>query len=135
MTLRLDYGTRLKKDGYDSPHMEHYFYGMPIRGFDALGRPGQYSLIVDTMYAGERHALSLDFGPEPLAQILAVLPEHIRRSIESQLSQEPNTPKQFTFPKAVHCESVSATLGEPQRGPLESFVPLNVRNMKIKPVS
>ncbi len=135
MTLRPDYGTRLKKDGYDSPHMEHYFYGFPIWGFDALGRPGQYSLMVDAMYAGERHALSLDFGPAPLALILAALPEHVRRSIESQMDQEPNTPKQFTFPQAVHCESVSATLGEPQRGALECFVPLNVRDMKIKPVS
>ena len=109
--LRPDYGTRLKKDGHDSPHVEHFFYGLPISGFDALGRPGQYSLTVDTMYAGERHCLSLDFGPAPLAAILAALPAHIRQSIEIQMSRDPNTPRQFKFPHPVHCESVAATLG------------------------
>ncbi len=98
MTLRPDYGTRLKNDGYDSPHMEHFFYALPIWGFDALGRPGQYSLTVDTMYAGERHCLSLDFGPTPLAAILAALPAPIQQSIETELHRDPNTPKQFRFP-------------------------------------
>ena len=132
MALRPDYGTRLKKDGHDSPHVEHFFYGLPISGFDALGRPGQYSLTVDTMYAGERHCLSLDFGPAPLAAILAALPAHIRQSIEIQMSRDPNTPRQFKFPHPVHCESVAATLGELQHGHQESFVPLNIWELKVQ---
>ena len=131
MALRPDYGTRFKKDGHDSPHVEHFFYGLPIWGFDALGRPGQYSLTVDTMYAGERHCLSLDFGPAPLAAILAALPAHIRQSIEIQMSRDPNTPRQFKFPHPVHCESVAATLGELQHGHQESFVPLNIWELKV----
>ena len=69
MALRPDYGTRFKNDGHDSPHVEHVFYGLPIWGFDALGRPGQYTLTVDAMYAGERHCLSPDFGSRPLAAL------------------------------------------------------------------
>ena len=135
MTLRPDYGTRLKIDGYDSPHVEHFFYGLPIWGFDALGRPGQYSLTVDTMYAGERHCLSLDFGPTPLAAILTALPAHIRQSIKTELHRDPNTLKQFRFPHPVHCDSIIATLGEPQRGRQECFIPLNVQEIKVATTS
>ena len=131
MALRPDYGTRLKNDGYDSPHVEHVFYGLPIWGFDALGRPGQYTLTVDAMYDGERHCLSLDFGPKPLVALLAALPAQVRRSIEGQLYDDPDRPKQFKFSHPIHCEFVTATLGELQQGPHESFVPLNVREFKI----
>ena len=131
MTLRPDYGTRLKNDGHDSPHVEHVFYGLPISGFDALGRLGQYSLTVDAMYAGERHCLSLDFGPRPLEALLAALPTQVRQSIEGQLHDDPDSPKQFRFPHPIYCEFVTATLGELQQGLHESFVPLNVREMKI----
>ena len=129
--MRPDYGTRLKNDGYDSPHVEHYFYGLPIWGFDALGRPGQYSVTAETMYAGERHCLSLDFGPMTLGTILAALPAHVRRSIETELDRDPDSPKQFNFPHPVHCESVAATLGELHRGHQESFIPLNIRELKL----
>ena len=135
MALRPDYGTRLKTDGHDSPHMDHILYGLPIWGFDALGRPGRYTLTVDTVYAGERHCLSLDFGPGHLAAILSALPTDIRQSIETQLNQDPNTPKRFKFPHPIQCESVTATLGELQHGPQESFVPLNVREMNFATTS
>lgn len=131
MTMRPDYGSRLKSDGHDCPDVEHHFYGLPIWGFDALGRPGQYSITVDTMYAGELHCLSLDFGPMPLATILAALPAHVRHSIETELNRDPNSPKQFRFPHPVHCESISATLGEPQRGHRESFIPLITRKRTL----
>ena len=131
MMMRPDYGTRLKNDGNDNPHVKHFFYGLTIWGFDALGRPGQYSITVDTMYAGKRHCLSLDFGPMPLATILAALPTHVRRSIETELNRDPNSPKQLKFPHPVHCESLAATLGEPQRGHQESFIPLNVLELKL----
>ena len=63
MTLKPNYGTRLKKEGYDNPRTEHFFYGLSISGFDALGQPGRYALTVDATHAGEPHCLSLDFGP------------------------------------------------------------------------
>ena len=131
MALNPDYGTRLRKEGYDSPHAEHVFYGLPIWGFDALGLPGQYTLTVDTMYAGERHCLSLDFGLEPLETILAALPTQIEQSIRTQLKRDPNTPKQFNFSNPILCEHVTATLGEEQHGSKESFFPLNIREMKV----
>ena len=131
MELKPDYGTRLKKEGYENPHTEHIFYGLPISSFDALGQPGRYTLTVDTMYAGEPHCLSLDFGPRPLATILAALPAHIRTAIEAQLKRNPTAARQFNFPIPVHCESVSATLGELQHGSQESFIPLNIRELKI----
>ena len=131
MTMRPDYGSRLKSDGQDCPGVEHCFYGLPIWGLDALGRPGQCSITVDTMYAGELHCLSLDFGPMPLATILGVLPSHVLRSIEAELNRDPNSPKQFRFPRPVHCESIAATLGEPQRGHQESFIPLIIRKLTL----
>ena len=131
MTMRADYGTRLRNGGYDSPHVEHFFYDLPIWGFDALGQPGQYSITIDTMYAGERHCLSLHFGPAPLAAIFTALLAHVRRSIETELNRDPHSPKQFKLPLPVRCESVTATLGEPQRGHQESFIPLNVRAIKV----
>ena len=131
MALKPDYGTRLKKEGFDNPHTEHVFYGLPISGFDALGQPGRYTITVDTMYEGEPHCLSLDFGPEPLATILTALPTHISKAIEVQLKRNPTTAGQFHFPTPVHCESVSATLGKLQHAAQESFVPLNVKELKV----
>ena len=131
MALKPDYGTRLGNDSHDSPHVEHVFYGLPIWGFDALGRPGQYTLTVDAVYAGERHCLSLDFGPRPLAALLAALPTQVRQSIEGQLHDDPERPKQFRYPNTIYCEFVTTTLGELQQGSRESFIPLDVREMKI----
>ena len=135
MALIPDYGLRLKKEGYNSPHVEHVFYGLPISGFTSLSYPGQYTLTVNTTYAGELHCLSLDFGPGPLAAILAALPASIRQSIQTQLGKDPHTPKQFNFPHPIYCKSVTATLGEMQYAPQESFVPMNVRKMEIRPHS
>ena len=70
MNLKPDCGLRLKTDGYGSPRTEHFFYGISIPGFDALGLPGEYTVTVNTMYAGEPHCLSLDFGPKTLAKLL-----------------------------------------------------------------
>ena len=129
--MRPDYGTRLKADGYDSPHVEHFFYGLPIRGFDALGTAGQYTLTTDATYAGMLHCLSLDFGPRILAAILAALPPAVARSIDAELQRDPNSPKQFNFPHEIHCASITATLGGTQQGRLESFTPMIVRDISL----
>ena len=47
MALRPNYGTRLKNDGHDTPHVEHVFYGLPISGFDTLGHRLRTGTIVD----------------------------------------------------------------------------------------
>ena len=131
INLKPDYGLRLKKEGYTSPHVEHVFYGLPSR--DLLTGPTPANILRGQHQVCRRlHCLSLDFGPGPLATILAALPANIRQSIETQLAQDPHIPKQFNFPHPVYCESVTATLGEIQHAQQESFVPLNVREMKIR---
>ena len=129
--MRPDYGTRLKADGHGSPDAEHVFYGLPIRGFDALGTAGQYTLTTDATYAGTPHRLSLDFGPRVLAAILAALPPSIARSIDAELQRDPNSPRQFNFPHEIHCASITATLGGTQHGSLESFTPMIVRDISL----
>ncbi|MCY4584174.1 MAG: hypothetical protein OXE50_15460 [Chloroflexi bacterium] len=122
---------RLIRDGYDSPHTRYDFFMIPIYGFDAVGRPGQYTLMMETLYADEIHCISFDFGPEHLAAILRALPAHVSCDIRSRLDREPTAPKQLNFSHPILCESITATLGEQQHGPHESFVPMLVREMNI----
>ena len=133
MTLNPDYGLRLKTDGYRSAHTEHFFHGISIPGFDALGLPGEYTVTVDTMYAGEPHCLSLDFGPRTLTKLLDELPTNIRDSIKTQLKRNPHTPAQFVFPRPVRCETVKATLGARQQGAHDRFIPLIVQGIEVVP--
>ena len=132
MALKPDYGLRLKKEGYNSPHVEHVFYGLPISDLTHLATPANIPSRSTARMRESFHCLSLDFGPGPLAVILAALPANIRQSIQTQLEQDPHTPKQFNFPHPIYCESVTATLGEMQHAHQESFVPMNVREMKIR---
>ena len=131
MALIPDYGLRLKTDGHDNPHVNHLFYAVPIYGFDTLGYPGRYTVTVNTIYDGETHCLSLDFGWAVLTKILDKLPPKIRDEIKSQLNHAPHIQNQFVFPYPIYCDSVAATLGEVQQAAQESFIPFLVRDVKI----
>ena len=122
---------RLKADGYDNKHVEYFFYAVPIDGFATVGSPGRYTVTLDTMYAGEIHCLSLDFGSPVLEKILVRLPSNIRDNIRAQLKRDPHSAVQFIFPYAIYCDSVVATLREIQQAAQESFIPLVVREVKI----
>jgi hypothetical protein len=59
MTYKPDFGLRLLREGI-TPKVDHFFYDFRLYSLTVLGR-GQYSTMVEKPYAGELHALSLDF--------------------------------------------------------------------------
>jgi hypothetical protein len=75
MSFKSDYGLRLFREGF-SPDGDHTFYDFRLYSLDVLG-PGQYSTAVEMPYAGETHALSLDFDETHLARILSKAPEQL----------------------------------------------------------
>ena len=129
MAFKPDYGLRLQKDGI-GPQVEQYFYSVPLHGFDVTGF-GQFTVCLDVPYAGETHALSLDFKREHLAAILSLLPPSVRQNILLGLDQDPNTPRSVQFPTAVHCDWICATLGQIQHGPYENYIPLNIMAVEV----
>ena len=120
-SLRPDYGLRLLREGF-SPNVDHYFYDFRLYSLSVLGA-GQYSTMVDMPYAGEMHALSLDFDETHLARILSKAPEQLRAYIRAQLAADPETPHTIDFKGEVSF-GVRARLGEIQTAQHESFVPL-----------
>ena len=121
-----DYGLRLKRDGRDSS-VDMHFHAFAVYSLTVLSR-GRYSTCVDIPYAGQRHAMSLDFGPEHLEAILSRGSPRLRMFVKSQLDQDPATPRTIDFPEPVYC-SVRARLGEEQQGKYENFMPLNVQSI------
>ena len=126
MALKPDYGLRLKRDGRDSS-VELHFPAFAVYNLAVLSR-GRYSTCVDIPYAGQLHAMSLDFGPEHLEVILLRGSPRLRMFVKSQLDQDPATPRTIDFPEPVYC-SVSARLGEEQQGPYENFILLAVQSI------
>ena len=129
MAFKPDYGLRLRKDGV-GPQVKHYFYKVPLHGFDVAGI-GQFTVCLDVPYAGEIHALSLDFTTEHLVAILSLVPSSVRQDIMSSLHRDPNTPRSVQFPVPVNCDHICATLGQIQHGPYESYIPLIVSEIEV----
>jgi hypothetical protein len=121
MSCKPDYGLRLLREGI-SPHVDQYFYDFRLYSLSVLG-PGEYSTMVEMPYAGEMHALSLDFDETHLARILAKAPEQLRASLIAQLAADPATPHTIDFEGEVSF-GVRARLGKIQTVQRESFVPL-----------
>ena len=126
MALKPDYGLRLKKDGRDSS-VNLCFPGFAVYNLAVLSRD-RYSTCVDIPYAGQFHAMSLDFGPDHLEAILSRGSPRLRMFVKSQLVQDPSTPRDIDLPEVVHC-CVCARLGEEQQGRYESFIPLTVQSI------
>ena len=126
MALKPDYGLRLKREGRDSSVNMH-FHAFAVYSLTVLSQ-GQYSTCVDILYAGQFHAMSLDFGPEHLEAILSRGSPRLRMFVKSQLKQDPATPRSIDFPEPVYCY-VSARLGEEQQGKYEIFIPLIVQSI------
>ena len=72
MDFKPYYGIRLLKEGFSSA-VALNFYDFRLYSLTVIGR-GQYSTMVEMPYAGESHALSLDFDQRQLDQILAKKP-------------------------------------------------------------
>lgn len=129
MAFKPDYGLRLQKDGI-GPQVKQFFYSVPLHGFDVTGL-GQFTVCLDVPYAGETHALSLDFKKEHLGAILSLLPPSVRQDILLGLEQDPNTPRSVQFRTPVRCDCICATLGQVQHGPYEHYIPLNITDVEV----
>ncbi len=121
MTFKPDYGLRLVKDGI-SPNIDQFFYDFRLYSLTVLGRD-QYSTMVELPYAGELHALSLDFNKAQLTKILAKASSQLRELINKQLALDPDTPRTIDFNDEVSF-GVRARIGQIQTVQKERFVPL-----------
>lgn len=121
MDFKPDYGLRLLKEGFTSA-VALNFYDFRLYSLTVLGR-GQYSTMVEMPYAGEPHALSLDFDQNQLDQMLAKAPPPLRAFLKDQLAADPATPRTIDFDGSVTF-GVRARLGQMQKVQRESFVPL-----------
>lgn len=120
-TFKPDYGLRLLRDGV-SLEVDQIFYDFRLGSLTVLG-PGQYSTMVEMLYAGEVHALSLDFGQAQLDKILLQAPEELKNYIRAQIAADPATPRTIDFEGEISF-GVRARLGEQQKAQKEVFVPL-----------
>jgi hypothetical protein len=120
-TFNPDYGLRQLQDGV-SPTVDQIFYDFRLCSLTVLG-PGQYSTMVEMPYAGEIHAVSLDFNQAQLDKILLRASQQIRSYIRSQIAADPATPRTIDFEGEISFD-VRARLGEPQKVQKEVFVPL-----------
>jgi len=120
MSYKPDYGLRLMQDGI-SRDTDHNFYDLRLYSLTVLGS-GQYSTMVELPFAGELHALSLDFNQRQLDQILSHAPPEIASFIPNEIAGDPSTPRTIDFAGEV-VFGVRARLGEIQRVERETFVP------------
>ena len=116
MSFKPDYGLRLLREGI-SPNVDQYFYDFRLYSLSVLG-PGRYSTPMEMPYAGEIHALSLDFDETHLARILLKAPEQLRAYITTQLAADPVTGRTIDFDGEISFGCVLA---------LASFRQSNVR--------
>jgi len=116
-----DYGLRLLREGI-STSVNLFFYDFRLYSLTVLGY-GQYSTTVEMPYAGEIHALSLDFDQAQLDKILSKASPQIRILIETQIAGDPINLRTIRF-DGYASFGVRARLGELQKVERESFVPL-----------
>lgn len=121
MSFKPDYGLRQMSDGV-SRDVDQNFYGFRLYSLTVLGR-GQYSTMVEMPFAGELHALSLDFNHKQLDQILSKASPQIASFIRKELTHDPSTSRTLNFEGEV-VFGVRARLGELQKVQRERFVPL-----------
>ena len=126
MAFAPDYGLRRKRDGLDSS-VEIHFQAFLVDHVSVLSR-GLYSTMSDIHYAGEYHAISLDFGQDHLEEILSRGPMSLRMFVKLKLDQDPATPRTIDFPETVYCD-VYARIGEEEQGQYESFLPFTVQSI------
>lgn len=114
------------KEGHTSTQDLNY-YGFRLYSLSVLAK-GLFSTMVDIPYAGELHALSLDFNASQLQKILSNATPKLRAFIDSQLADDPNTPRTIDFEEEVSF-GVRARLGQVQQVQRESFVPLTAQEI------
>ena len=93
MTMKPDYGMRLKKSGYDAS-LRICFADWHVWDITVLG-PGTFSTFGEIDFDGQRHAVSLDFGAEQLSRILAKGPSHLRKLVRREIRQDSLIPEDY----------------------------------------
>lgn len=126
MAFAPDYGLRLMRDG-TSADGDLIFHDFRLFSLDVLGR-GQYSTVVEKLWDGQFHALSLDFNHEQLERILANADARLATSLRSALARDPSTPRAIDFEGEV-AFAVRARLGRLQTAAKEQYVPLVVQEI------
>lgn len=120
-TFKPDYGLRLIKDG--TPHTaEQIFYDFRLTSLTLLG-DGRYSTMVEFPFAGNIHALSLDFNTVQLEQILAKANPSVKEWIKSKLEAGIYNGETLDFEGEI-VFGVRARLGKTQKVQREEFAPL-----------
>jgi hypothetical protein len=120
MKYKTDYGLRLMQDGI-SRDADHNFYDFRLYSLTVLA-PGQYSTTVEMPFAGELHAVSLDFNQVQLDQILSHAAPQLASFIRNELACDSSSLRTIDFAGEV-VFGVRARLGEIQRVERETFVP------------
>jgi hypothetical protein len=126
MGFKPDYGLRLVTEGTSSA-VELFFYNLHLFSLTILSR-SYYSTVVDTPYDGVLHALSLDFNPYQLEQILSKAEPRTAALLWAELSRDPLSPRSIDLERRV-VFGVRARLGRLQKGEKEEFVPLIVQEI------
>ena len=121
MSFKPDYGLRQINEGL-SRDLDQYFYDFRLYNLSVLGR-GQYSTMVEIPFAGELHALSLDFNQKQLDQILSKASSQIASFLRKEIALDPSTPRTIDLEGEV-AFGFRARLGQLQKVQRESFVPL-----------
>ncbi len=126
MSFAPDYGLRRLREGATAD-LDIYLHDFVLDSLDILG-PGQYSAMVEFAYAGEDHALSLDFGQQHLEAILAMASPELEAFVRAEVARDPDSPREIEFDEDVLFD-VRARLGKLQEAQGESFIPLVVHEI------
>lgn len=121
MSFKPDLGRRLQSDGLTHGAVV-LFYGCRLFSLTVLTM-GRFSSFSEVPYAGEYHALSLDFDLDQLLQILENAPADVLEQLQTELLSDLETPRSIDLVTEVTFD-VRARLGTVQQGAYEVFVPL-----------
>lgn len=119
-----DLGTYLASQG-QSQKTACIYPSFEITHIAVVG-PGQYCITQNGMLAdGREYCGTFDFGDDILQQILARMPDEDRQVFEGDLEEDPDGVRTIPLPQPITV-GLAASLGRPQIGPNEKFIPLVV---------
>ncbi|MBN1548330.1 MAG: hypothetical protein JW902_16895 [Syntrophaceae bacterium] len=125
LSIKPDLGLRLLAEG-SSSH-DDIFIDLRLHDLSRLST-GQYSTTVLMVYAGEPHALTIDFSEEQLNEILMKASPEAREQIKTRIALKTATVYSFALDEDIPFV-VRACLGSIQKAALEQFVPLVVQEV------
>lgn len=116
-----DYGTMLKREGLGD--VPHFIYGAQL--FDlAMCAPNLFTSFSNKLWGGVWYAVSLDISPAALKAIYEKATPQAKTEI-AQFLLDARPGANVTFSEPVTLD-LKTTLGTPQTGATETFIPLAV---------